>query len=185
MDHFRFGLRLTIGFVLIGTLIVGVFYFTLSPKVALFAYLYTGVAILTNWIYTAFLLYYLLKGKISAKTTLSTVILMALSIPIALLYSYAMIFLMSYARITFQNNTNADIELIKIEGCQQKEIENLDQGDSKTVWIKIPMDCHIEIEYQTEGETHKETVAKFLPVSGGVVASYSLGSNRDIFESRN
>ena len=185
MDHFRFGLRLTIGFVLIGTLIVGVFYFTLSPKVALFAYLYTGIAILTNWIYTAILLYLLLKGRISAKTTLSTVMLMALSIPIALFYSYAMTFFMSYARITFENNTSVDIGRIKIEGCQQKEIKNLDKGDSKTVWIKIPMDCRIEIEYQAEGKTRKETIAKFMPVSRGVIASYSLGSNRDIFESRN
>ena len=182
MDYFRFGLRLTIGFVLIGTLIVGVFFFTLSSKVALFAYLYTGVAILTNWIYTAYLLYNLLKGKISARTTLRTVVLMALSIPIALAYSYAMVWMMSYARITFKNETGADVGLIKIEGCQERQIENLERGESKTVWIKISSDCQVSIEYQREGITTKETVASYLTNSGGVIASYSLGSNKDIFE---
>jgi hypothetical protein len=184
MEYFRLGLRLTIAFALIGSVIVGIFYFTLSPGIAMFAYIYTGIAILTNWLYTAYLLIRLLQKKISARTTLQTVLLMALSIPIALLYSYSMSWMMSYARITFKNQTPYDIPVIKIDGCQEKQIANLNQGESKTVWIKLPVDCKIEIEYTAAGQTRKETVAKFIPVSGGIIASYSLGSNRDITENR-
>jgi hypothetical protein len=182
MEYFRFGLRLTIAFILFGSLIVGLFYFTLSAKIAMFAYIYTGIAVLTNWLYTAFLLVRLLQKKVSARTTLRTVVLMALSIPIALFYSYSMSWMMGYARITFQNQTPYDIELLKIEGCQDKQIADFDQGESKTVWIKLPVDCKIEIEYEANGKMNRETVAKFIPVHGGIIASYRLGSNRDVIE---
>jgi hypothetical protein len=184
MEHYRLALRLTIAFVLFGTLIVGAFYFTLSSKVAMFAYVYTGVAIATNWIYTAYLLFCLLKKRISARTTLRTVGLMALAIPIALFYSYSMKWMMGYARITFENQTAYDIPLLKIEGCENDEINNLAEGESKLVWIKLPVDCKIEIKYEVGGEMKNEVVAKFLPAYGGIIASYSLGSNKDIIENR-
>jgi hypothetical protein len=184
MEYFRFGLRLTIAFVLFGTAILIVFYFTLSAAVALFAYIYTAVAVMVNSVYTVCLLIYLLRGRISAVTTLKTVGLMALGIPIAFLYAYAMVWMLDYARITFKNETSVDVGLIKIEGCQEKQISNLERGDSKTVWIKVANDCHIEIKYESEGKTKTEVVAGYVTSPNGVIASYSLGSNKDIFENR-
>ena len=184
MEYFRFGVKLTIGFLVIGTLIMILFYFTLSPKVAMFAYLYTGAAILINWIYTAFLLVNLLRGKISAVNTLKTVGLMALAIPVALLYAYIMIILMSYARITFKNTTAENISLITIAGCEPKEIRNLNKGESKTIWIKLIEDCRIDINYEYDGKSKRETVARYLLKSGGIAATYEIGSNKDVVDGK-
>jgi hypothetical protein len=182
MEYFRFGIRLIVGFLVVGTLILIVYYFTLAPKIAAFAYLYTAVAVFANWVYTAFLLYNLLRGKISGINTLKTVGLMALAIPVALLYAQIMIVLMSHARITFKNTTGGDISLIKVAGCDQKEIQELENGESKTIWIKIPVDCSVEIEYDVNGIPKKETVAGKLYVSGGVIATYEIGSGRDVVD---
>lgn len=184
MEYFRFGLRLTLGFLIIGTFILILFYFTLSAKVGLFAYLYTGVAILVNWIFTAYLLINLLRGKISALNTLKTVGLMALSIPVALLYSQIMITLMSYARITFKNTTGENIPSLNIGGCEVREIKNLETGESETIWIKIPADCQINIEYEIQGEKRKEAVARYVTRSSGIIATYVIGSNKDIIDGR-
>lgn len=182
MEYFRIGVRLTVGFLVIGTLILIVFYFTLSAKVAMFTYLYTAVAVFVNWVYTAFLLYNLLRGRISGINTLKTVGLMALAIPVAMVYAEIMIVLTSHARITFKNTTGNNIALIKVEGCDQKQIQDLDNGESKTVWIKIPVTCKVEIEYELNGIQKKETVAGYLNVSGAVIATYEVGSNRDVLE---
>ena len=107
---------------------------------------------------------------------------MALSIPLALLYSYAMVFLSSYARITFKNTTGMNLSTIHIDGCHEKEIKNLNNGESKTVWIKILGDCKIEIDYEVNGIKKRETVVGYLNTTGGLVATYEVGSNKDVLE---
>jgi hypothetical protein len=180
MGYFRFGIKLTIAFFAAGTIILAIFYFTLSPKVALLAYLYTGVAILTSWLYAGVLLFHYLRGRINVKNMLKTIGVMALNIPVGILYAYIMIALLEFARITFKNNTGKDISIVKIKGCDTGEIHDLKNGSSKTVWIKIPTDCQVDIEYEIGGTTIGETVAAYLTPSSGIIATYEIGSNKDV-----
>jgi hypothetical protein len=174
MDLFRFGVRLSIAFFVVGTIILIVFYFTLSAKMALFAYQYTIMAILVNWMYAAMLLYYFLKQRILIETLLKTLGVMALNIPVGILYAYVMVWLLGYARITFKNTTGTDLDLIRIEGCQEKEIANLKKDDSRTVWISIPEGCSVHITYELDGEQKKETVVGYLVPDGGIKTTFEI-----------
>lgn len=71
--------------------------------------------------------------------------MLIINIPIALFYTYLVIVLLNYARITFENTTGQDLTSIKILGCQEGKIETLKTGESKTVWIDIPRDCQVDI----------------------------------------
>jgi hypothetical protein len=174
MEYFRFGLKLTLGFLAAGTIILILFYFNPSVKIALMAYQFTIVAIIATWIYVLILLVKLLKREISIPKLLKTLAIMAINIPVGILYSYIMVWLLSYARITFSNYTGADIARIDIKGCEQRQLDGLGYGSSRTVWIKIPANCSIEIAYQVNGEIKTEKVIGHLTPEEGIIISYEL-----------
>ena len=182
MEDFKFAIKLSIAFFIVGTLMLTMFYATLSPKIALIAYWYTSLAIVICWVYVGMLLFRLLQRKITMINMFKTFGVLSLNIPVALAYAQIMVFLLTFARITFKNSTNADIELLTVVGCEDREIRNLKKGDSKTVWIKISKDCHVDISYRANGEIKKETVAGYLTPTGGIKGTYEIGSNKDILD---
>jgi hypothetical protein len=173
MDHFRFGLRLTVTFFLLGTVILILFATTLSPQVALFAYQFTITAILIHWLYAAILLFYLLKRTISLPALFKTFGVMMINIPVGLLYAWLMAFFVGFTRLTLINNTDKDIPVIQIEGCGQKIVHNLEKNESKTIWIEIPAPCKVSIRYEGMSDENK---ADSLFLEGGRKMDYTLPS---------
>jgi hypothetical protein len=177
MAYFRFGARLALAFFIVGTLLLIAFYFTLSAKIALLAYYFTLIAIFFSWFYAAILLFNYLRRKLSLLNLLQTIGVMAINIPLGILYSGIMVTLLTYARITFVNATGNDIALVKILGCEQKEIRDLKKGETETCWIKIVTDCPITIEYNIQSTQKKETVAEHLMPTSGTISRYSIGDS--------
>jgi hypothetical protein len=62
----------------------------------------------------------------------------------------------------------------------RKGIKRLKTGESETVWIDIPNDCQVDIEYELKGEIRRETVAGYLTNMNGLFGTYKIGSNKDI-----
>jgi hypothetical protein len=178
MKYFKFGLQLALGFFVAATAILILFYLAPSTKIVLLAYQFTIVAIICNWLYALVLLFTYLRRKVSLQHLLKTLGIMALNIPVGILYSYAMVFLLNYARITFFNTTGTAIPLINIQGCEQKQIKSLEHGKSETVWVKIPTECSIYISYEINGSVRSEPVLTALKKDGGLKIRYEIGSTR-------
>lgn len=138
------------------------------------AYQFTLVAIVANWLYVLILLFNLLKRRISIPKLMKTLGIMGINIPMGILYAYLMVWILSYVRITFRNNTGMDIATLTIEGCEQKLLEDLDNETSKTVWIKIPEPCSIDITYEINGERKSEKVAEYLTPATGSRIFYEI-----------
>jgi hypothetical protein len=176
MEHFRFGVKLALVFFLLGTIILILFAITLSAKIALFAYQFTIAAILINWLYAAMLLFCLLKRRISLNILFKTLGAMFMNIPVGILYAWLMVYLLSFARVTIFNASGEDIGPIRIDGCEQKGIEELKTGEAKTRWIKIPKDCSIEIQYVMKNTSKRDTIVKYITPGGGLKVNYELRS---------
>jgi hypothetical protein len=174
MEYLKFGIKLTLGFFIAGTAVLIIFYFNPSSEIALMAYQFTLVAIIVNWFYVLILLFNLLKRKISILNLMKTLGIMAINIPVGVLYSYLMVWILSYARITFRNNTGTDIARLTIQGCEHKLLNNLHNKASKTVWIKISGDCNIEITYEINGQMKSEKVVDYLTPTEGFRTFYEL-----------
>jgi hypothetical protein len=174
MEYFRFGFRLALGFLIAGTGILVLFYLNPSSRVALTAYQFTLVAVVVNWIYVLYLLFNLLRQKISISILLRTLGVMAINIPIGILYSYIMVWLLGYARITFINQTGENIPMLNVQGCEQKEVANFENSASETVWIKIKDSCNVEIIYDLNGGKKNEQVLNAIKNGEGLRITYEL-----------
>jgi hypothetical protein len=124
------------------------------------------------------LLFYLLKRRISLNTLFKTLGAMFVNIPVGLLYAWLMVYFLSFARVTISNTSGKDLGPIRIEGCEQEEIEELKTGESKTLWIKIPGDCSIEIQYEMENTSQRDTLVKYITPGGGLKVNYELTSGQ-------
>jgi hypothetical protein len=103
---------------------------------------------------------------------------MFINIPVGLVYAWLMVYLLSFARITFLNTSNEDIGPIQIEGCEHREIEKIKKDESKTIWIKIPGDCRIEIRYSIKNLNRHDTIAKSVTPDSGLKLNYELRSGQ-------
>src|SRR5688572_15982580 len=177
MSYLRLAIKFAITLFVIGTLILILFFLTGSPTVALAGYAFVVTSVVISWALIAIALITFVRRKITMTEALKILGVILANIPIAILYIYLVVALLGYARITFKNTTGQDLGLIKIHGCEEKEIPMLKQGDSETVWIRIPADCEINIAYTLKGKTKLETVAAYLTQSNGVKAVYEIGSN--------
>jgi hypothetical protein len=174
MEYFRFGVRLSLGFLIAGTGILILFYFNPSARIALTAYQFTVIAVVASWIYVIILLINMLRRRISIPVLIKTLGVMAINIPIGIFYSQIMVWLLGYARVTFENNTGQIITVLNIRGCEKKTLESLENESTKTAWIKISENCHVEVSYTLDGEMKKELVIANVAKGEGVRIFYKL-----------
>lgn len=180
MNELKFSIKLSLGLFAIGTIILILFAFTLSTTIGMLGYIFTGLSIFIGTIYLIILTVRVATNKVDTRTGIKSALVFMINIPIALLYTYLVLILLNYARITFENTTGEDLISIKIRGCEDSEIGGLRTGESKTIWIDIPGDCQIDIEYELNGEMKRETVASYLTNMNGLIGTYKIGSNRDV-----
>lgn len=176
MPDFKFAARLSLAFFTIGTLLMAVYYLTMSPVSALIGYAYTGIAVLIGMIYLIVIGFKVISKKIPTKTGLLCAGVIIINLPIAATYFYFVTILMTTARITFENATGKDISAVSIGGCLSQEIGELKTGESKTVWVKIKSDCSLVLFYKVDREPILETPFPYLTHNNGMIATYRIGS---------
>lgn len=176
MPEFKFALRLSLTFFILGTAILAMYFFTMSPIIVLIGYTYTGIAVLAGMIHLIQIGFKLFSKKISTFTGIKSVGIVLLNLPIAILYFYFVMVLMNTARITFENTTGNDITNVSIGGCSQEEIGDLKNGESKTVWVKIKGDCSLVLFYKENREPKLETPFSYLTHNNGMIATYKIGT---------
>lgn len=169
---------------IIGTIMIGVFYFTLSVELAIYSYFILIAIALFNVIVLSILMSNVILEKVSFRKYRLTVGLMIANIPVAIGYFVLVVILINTLRITFVNSTEVRLDNIEIIGCEPKSIDILEPGDSKTVWINITGDSTLEIEYQLQGETKREIVYGYVTTSNGQIATYWIGKDKKPIDER-
>jgi hypothetical protein len=175
MSDLKFATRISLLFFGIGTLLMAVYYFTMSDTVALVGYSYTGMAVLTGMIYLILIGFRMISKKIEFRTGLKCAGIILLNLPIAALYFNFVMILMTTARITFENATGRDISAVSIGGCASEEIGEMKTGESKTVWVKIKSNCSLVLFYKIDREPKLETPFQYLTHNNGMIATYKIG----------
>ncbi|HMJ67332.1 MAG TPA: hypothetical protein VK508_00470 [Cyclobacteriaceae bacterium] len=175
MSDLKFATRISLAFFAIGTMLMAIYYFTMSSTVALIGYSYTGVAILTGMIYLILIGFRIISKKTEATLGFKCAAIVSLNLPIATLYFYFVMTLMTTARITFENATGRDISAVSIGGCSSQELGEFKTGESKTVWVKIKSDCSLVLFYKIDREPKLETPFEYLTHNNGMIATYRIG----------
>jgi hypothetical protein len=176
MSETRFATRISLAFFIAGTILLAAYYYTMSPTVALIGYSYTGLAALTGIIYLILIGFRIISRKIDSFTGLKCAGIVLINLPIAALYFYFVMVLMTTARITFENATGRDISSVSIGGCSNQELGELKTGESKTVWIRIKSDCSLVLFYKIDREPKLETPFQYLTHNNGMIATYKIGN---------
>ena len=160
----------------IGTAIFGLYY--LSSEAALL-FLGYGYILLAGLVNIGILISILVKASndtANRKALFTTAGLMLLNIPVMLLYCQVGLQLLDTMRITFINTTPSTITDIHILGCENEYIQQLEAGESKTVWINIPGDCAITADYLLNGQRKKEAVEGYISHFMGQKTTHRIGS---------
>ena len=92
-----------------------------------------------------------------------------------LIYGWVAMVLLNNMRITFTNSTQTVLTDIKIDGCEPAQIDKLDPGATKTIWVGITGDCSINIYYLKNGQAQREEVAGYVTTNMGQKMNYNIG----------
>jgi hypothetical protein len=117
-----------------------------------------------------------ISKKIPASTAAKCTGVVAINLPVATVYIYFVMMLMTTARITFENATGHDISAVSIGGCLNQELGEFKAGESKTVWVKVKNDCSLVLFYKIDREPKLETPFAYLTQNNGMIATYKIGS---------
>lgn len=132
---------------LIGTLIFAFYFFTSSIDFLFAGYIFIIVAGILNIFLLIALLLKVKKDKSSNKILRFTSGLILMNIPILIAYCWFASILLNTIRITLVNDSSIDLNELIISGCGSKLIKTIEAGQSKCVWISIPNDCSISMNY--------------------------------------
>lgn len=181
-QHIKIGRLTALVSFLLGTIIFGLYFLTSSFDVVLLG---LGFIVLVGLINSGILILIVLKANKDKNNEIKLLKiggLMLLNIPIMFFYGWIVIVLLGTMRITFTNTTQTTLTDITIVGCGGGHIDKLEIGQSKTVWIDIKGDCSINVDYLSNGQRKKETVAGYVTSSMGQKVNHNIdGKDKDIF----
>lgn len=165
-----------------GTIIILLFYFTNAIELGFLGLFFIAIIGIINLVIVGQLIFKFFKDKQGKKKVLGTIGLMLLNIPIVLIYCWFAITLLNTMRITFVNAALTQLNDIKIYGCEEKHINALSPGQSKTVWVGITGDCSISIDYKLNGQIKTEEVAGYVTNSNGQIITFKIATNQKSFD---
>lgn len=162
---------------LIGTCLLGSYYFTSSSEILILSFYFIPIAIIVNMVILGLLLSKSRKDDINRQVYLSTSKFLLCNIPIAVIYLSFVFILLDNMRVTFINKTGKPIEQIEISGCEVEKIDKLEIDEKKTIWIAIPRDCSVDIKYSIDGRMENEKVFEYITTMMGQQTTFRIGSN--------
>ena len=160
-QYISLGKRTAIFSFLSGTIIFLLYFFTSESILLLVGYAFIVVVGLLNLVVLIAISIKLSKEKESTKKLVRICVFMMLNMPIMISYCWLTTILLDTVRITFTNSTKFELSNINITGCEKKIIDKLETGESKTIWIDIPNECEINIEYLSNGQRQIENVVGY------------------------
>jgi len=164
---------------LLGTAIFGFYFFTSSFEVLSIVYGFITLAALLNSVVLISILVKAKRDKENRTTLFRTCALMLLNIPVLFFYCWAAIILLDTMRITFTNPTQTTLTNINIVGCGGAYIEELESGESETVWVAITGDCSISIDYLSGGQKKEENVVSYVTTTMGQKMKHTIGGRNE------
>jgi hypothetical protein len=159
---------------LIGTVIFALYYFTSAFMLLFIGYAFVVFVGILNLILLFVILARANSDSENRAKLLKTSGLLLLNIPVMLFYCWVAIVLLGTMRITFTNNTENQITDINVVGCGGGYIDQLEVGESTTVWVKIIGDCDISIDYLYNGKREREEVIGYVTSSMGQKWTYKI-----------
>jgi amino acid transporter len=164
---------------LLGTAIFGFYFFTSSFEVLSLVYGFITLAALINSVVLISILVKAKRDKDNREKLFGTCALMLLNIPVLFFYCWTAIILLDTMRITFTNPTPTTLTNINIVGCGGAYIDQLESGESETVWVNITGDCSISIDYLSGGQKKHESVAGYVTSSMGQKMKHTMGGKNE------
>ena len=166
---------------IIGTILIALFYFTYSPEILLAGYIYVILIVIVNIAVFIAGTVEAFTNKILRKKLLRNNALMLLNIPIAIVYFWLAIFLLNTIKLTLINPTNTELKNLKLTGCEEKIIDKMKPGESKTIWISINNDCNINLEFENRKQIKTELILGYATSMGGEKIEHKIGEgNQEI-----
>lgn len=179
--HINLGKGTAIISFVIGALIFGIYFLTSNSDLLFIGYGFIALAGIINLIILIAILAKSNSDSTNRKRLLKTSGLMLINLPIMFLFIWISLIVIGNMRITFTNGTNNTLSNIKILGCETEYISELKPNESKTVWVGIPNDCSITLEYLEDGTLTKETVAGYVTNGMGRRMKHIIdGKDKDI-----
>lgn len=166
---------------LTGTAILLFYFISLSAGFAFLGLYFMMLAGAVNIVILLLLLFKAAKDTLFRKKLLVTIGIMLLNIPVVFLYFFLGGIIANALRITFNNSTKSVLTDIHINGCAVKHIDRLNVGESETIWIKIPGDCAVDIDYLQNGARKEANVATYITNEAGQYLTYNIGGQNDPF----
>jgi len=163
---------------IIGITLLLAFYLTNDDGILIASYCFLLVATLFNLILFFLLIFSAITLKENKARYLKTAGFMFLNVPIAIACFCFGIALLSNLRITFINETGQTISNLKLEGCESEHIKKLKPNESQTVWIRIPRDCSVNLQYSQDGINQSEEVWDYASGLMGQKGTYRIGTQK-------
>jgi hypothetical protein len=160
---------------LLGTGILLAYYQTNSPFLIQLGLTYIALAALVNIAILITIVGKSTKDEPNRKTLLRVAATMSLNIPVILVYCWFVLYLTGFERITLQNSTDAELTNLHLVGCEEKQIEKLGIGQHKTIWVKIPNDCTVSLQYTINGQQKEDVVVGYSTPGMGGKTDYEIG----------
>ena len=171
----KYGKFIAISSLIFGTILLLIYYLTMSTESAVFSYFLLIIVAIINFGFLIALVIKYFQSTEYKNQILKTIGILLINIPIAVLYFYIVVSLTNIIRLKITNKTNTDLTNILIGGCEKKQIDKLKINESETIWIKIPNDCSIYAEYQIDGKIKSEKIFGYVTNMMGQKVSYEIG----------
>ncbi len=152
------------------------YYLSDSDELIFIGYAFVSFAAIVNIIVFAILLAKSTLDSSNRNKLLKTAGLMALNIPIALIYFYFVLVLVNTMRITFVNETGETLTSLVVDGCETLELGELQPKERTTCWVSIDRDCSITLEYSLNGQTKIEEIYGYVTTSMGQKGTFNIGT---------
>ena len=82
-------------------------------------------------------------------------------------------------RINLLNQTGSTLSNIELSGCEQKLIEPLNPNEERTVWVQIPGDCSITMEYDIDDQRKEETLVGYATGGSGAKIEHIIAKETE------
>lgn len=159
--------------------IFGLYFFSGDMKYALIGWLSIWILGLVNLIALVILVVAMTKNPAIRRIGSTTIFFQLFNIPVAIVCLWAGSRLQGIARITLVNETGTKLENVQVSGCEEQVIKSIEPGDCETVWIRIPGDCSVTMQYIRNDSTVNETVCGYLCRGMGGVFTYNVGGKSE------
>jgi hypothetical protein len=163
---------------LLGTAIFAFYYFTAVDEALFLGYFYIIAAGIFNLVVRVRLLINAAKDETGKRKYILTCLLMLANIPVAVMYILITLSLLNTIRITIVNQTGQPLSAVRISGCEEQVIAHMEVDESKTLYLDIPGDCAVLLEYQLGNKLIQEDMIGYVTHNMGVKLTYTIGKGQ-------